>query len=190
MSDQTNELLRRLQLSLSETLDALSALTDADLDEPSDHICATGGTIRDLLTHNIDHDRMHAGQLFISRYLLKTMQKGEVNRLKADIFRARAEVIAALIGMPDEALDAPIPDESWTIRGMVEHRIFWERHSIDDLRRRKLAGRLEPRATSLQDVTDPLYGPLPQVDVHDANTPTPVPDPESVKAARSRHSQV
>lgn len=182
MSLNTNELIERLQVSLNETLETLAALTDAELDEPSDHICATGGTVRDLLTHNIDHDRMHAGQLFNSRYLLKNMQKGEVHRLMADTVKARAEVLSALLGMPDELLDAAIPDEGWTIREMVEHTIFWERHSIDDLRRRRLAGRVEQRQTELSDLEDPLYGPLPIVDLSDSITPTPVPDPEMVEA--------
>src|SRR5258708_31811321 len=145
MSDEAKELVNRLQLSLAETLEALAALTNAELDQPSDHICATDGTVRDLLTHNIDHDRMHAGQLFSARYLLRSMQKGEVHRLMADTLRARAEVMATLMGMPDEALDAPIPDEGWTIREMVDHTIFWERHSIDDLLSRNVAGRLTPK---------------------------------------------
>lgn len=182
MSMNTYELIERLQLSLAETLETLTALTDAELNDPSDHICATDGTVRDLLTHNIDHDRMHAGQLFNARYLLRNMQKGEVHRLAADAVKARAEVIAALIGMPDELLDASIPEEGWTIREMVEHTIYWERHSIDDLRRRRLAGRVEQRATHLSDLEDPLYGPLPVVDLSDNITPTPVPDPEMVKA--------
>lgn len=189
MTDEANELVNRLQQSLAETLEALAALTDTELDEPSDHTCATGGTVRDLLTHNIDHDKMHAGQLFSARYLLKSMQKGEVHRLMADTLRARAEVIAALIGIPDEALDAPIPDEGWTIREMVEHTIFWERHSVDDLRRRKLANRLEAKVTGLNDVVDPLYGPLPQVDLRDTVTPTPVPDPEAVNEASSENGR-
>jgi hypothetical protein len=130
---------------------------------------------------------MHTGQLFSARYLLKSMQKGEVHRLMADTLRARAEVIAALMGMPDQALDAPIPYEGWTIREMVEHTIFWERHSIDDLGRRKLAGRPEPKGTGLKDVVDPLYGSLPEVNLHDTTTPTPIPDPEAVKAASSQN---
>jgi DinB superfamily len=186
MKGTTTELIERLQQSLNETLETLAALTDAELDKASDHTCATGGTVRDLLTHNIDHDRMHAGQLFGARYLLKTMQKGEVYRLMADTMKARVEVIAALIGMPDELLDASIPDEGWTIREMVEHTIFWERHSIDDIRRRQLACRVEQRQTALADVEDPLYGPLPQVDLKDSHTPTPVPDPEAVKAGRAQ----
>lgn len=186
MAANVNTLIERLQLSLNETLQTLAELTDAELDEQSDHICATGGTVRDLLTHNIDHDKMHAGQLFGARYLLKNMQKGEVHRLMADTVKARAEVIASLIGMPDELLDASIPDEGWTIREMMEHTIYWERHSVDDMRRRQLAGRLEQRPTALSNVVDPLYGPLPKVDLNDSQTPTPVPDPEMVKAARAQ----
>ena len=186
MAATTTELIERLHLSLNETLETLAALTDAELDEASDHICATGGTVRDLLTHNIDHDKMHAGQLFGARYLLKTMQKSEVHRLVADTARARAEMIAALIGMPDELLDASMPDEGWTIREMVEHTIFWERHSIDDIRRRRLANRVEQQQTALANVEDPLYGPLPQVDLNDSQTPTPVPDPEAVMADRAQ----
>jgi radical SAM protein with 4Fe4S-binding SPASM domain len=170
-----------LQISLAETLEALSALTDEELDEPSDHPCAMGGTVRDLLTHNIDHERMHVGQIYSARYLLKTMQKGEVQRLLADTLRARSEVIASLIGLPDDMIDTKVPDEDWTFREMIEHTVYWERHSIDDLRRRRLADRLEQRRSELADVVDPLYGDLPQVDLNDAVTPTPVPDPAQVK---------
>lgn len=184
MAANASTLIERLQLSLNETLETLAGLTDTELDEQSDHICATGGTLRDLLTHNIDHDKMHAGQLFGARYLLKNMQKGEVHRLMADTVRARAELITALIGMPDDMLEAAIPDEAWTIQEMVEHTIFWERHSIDDIRRRRLAERLEQKPTTLTDVVDPLYGPLPKVDLNDSQTPTPVPDSEMVKAAK------
>src|ERR1700694_4699522 len=120
MGTEVNRLIKMLQVSLQETLDALSALTDAELDESSDHICAMDGTVRDLLTHNIDHERMHAGQIFSTRYALKHMQKGEVHRLLADTLRARTDVIASLIGMPDELIDAKVPDEDWTIREIVE----------------------------------------------------------------------
>src|SRR5579864_7425746 len=171
-----------LQISLAETIEALSVLTDAELDEPSDHPCAMGGTVRDLLTHNIDHELMHVGQIFSARYSLKHMQKGEVHRLVADTLRARSEVIATLIGLPDELIDTKVPDEDWTLREMIEHTVYWERHSIDDLRRRRLADRLAHKQTELADIVDPLYGDLPQVDLDDRVTPTPVPDPAQVKA--------
>lgn len=181
MDTQVNQLIKMLQMSLEETLEALSVLTDEELDESSDHICAMEGTVRDLLTHNIDHERMHVGQIFSTRYSLKHMQKGEVHRLLAETLRARSEVIASLIGLPDELVDAKVPDEDWTIREIVEHTIYWERHSIDDLRRRRLANRLEPKQTRLANIVDPLYGDLPQVDLNDNVTPTPVPDPVQLK---------
>jgi radical SAM protein with 4Fe4S-binding SPASM domain len=166
-----------LQTSLAETLAALAPLSDEELDAPSDHPCAMGGTVRDLLTHNIDHERMHVGQLFSARYGLKLMQKGEAHRLLAETIRARTELIAALVGLPDEAADAPAPDEDWTIREMIEHTVYWERHSVDDLARRRLAGRGARPATALADVADPVYGLLPQVDPTDRETPTPAPEP-------------
>ena len=166
---------------MQETLEALAALTDAELDEHSDHICAMDGSVRDLLTHNIDHERMHVGQIYSARYALKQMQKGEAHRLLAETFRARADLIASLIGLPDELIDVKVPDEDWTIREMVDHTIYWERHSIDDLTRRRLAGRMDVKPTGLADIVDPIYGELPQVDLKDRATPTPVPDPALVK---------
>ena len=80
-----------------------------------------GGTVRDLLTHNIDHERMHSGQIYSARYSLQRMQKGEVHRLMAETLRARADLLASLIGLPEDQLDASVPDDDWTIRQMAEH---------------------------------------------------------------------
>jgi hypothetical protein len=105
---------------------------------------------------------MHVGQVYSARYSLRQMQKSEADRLMAETLRARVDLIAALIGLPDGALDARTPDDQWTIRQMIEHTIYWERHSIVDLARQKLAHRLpagRPRLTL--EVTDPIYGQLP-----------------------------
>jgi uncharacterized damage-inducible protein DinB len=145
---EIEKLLNMLQASLAETLSVLSTLTDAELNEHSDHPCAMGGTVRDLLTHNIDHERMHVGQVYSARYGLKQMQKGEVDRLRAETLRARSDLIASLVGLPDEALDAPIPEEDWTIRQMIEHTVYWERHSVNDLIEARLRDRLAARPVS------------------------------------------
>lgn len=161
MGKQVNALIEKLQTSLAETLDILARLSDAELDDPSDHPCAMGGTVRDLLTHNIDHERMHVGQVYSARYSLRQMQKSETDRLMAETLRARTDLIASLIGLPDSALDARTPDDQWTVREMIEHTIYWERHSIDDLARQKLALRLPANRPGLElDVTDPIYGKL------------------------------
>lgn len=161
MGTQVNDLIELLHDSLTETLNVLSVLSEAELDDLSDHPCAMGGTVRDLLTHNIDHEKMHTGQLYSARYSQRKMQKHETDRLLAETLRARTELIAALIGLPDDALDARTDDDRWTIREMIEHTVYWERHSIDDLARRKLGPRAPangPHRTF--DVKDPLEGPL------------------------------
>jgi uncharacterized damage-inducible protein DinB len=149
--------------SLNETLAVLAHLSDAELDDLSEHPCAMGGTVRDLLNHNIDHEQMHTGQIYSLRYSLKKMQKGQVDRLMAETLRARANLIASLIGLDDQDLDRRAPDEEWTIREMIEHTLYWERHSIDDLAMEKLGRRLaadRPRARI--DVSDPVAGKLSQ----------------------------
>jgi hypothetical protein len=95
MGKQTDELVQMLISSLSETLGVLAHLSDAELDDLSEHPCAMGGTERDLLTHNIDHEQMHAGQIYSMRYSMRKMQKGQVDRLMAETIRARANLIAA-----------------------------------------------------------------------------------------------
>lgn len=161
MGKQTDELVQMLIASLSETLGVLAHLSDAELDDLSEHPCAMGGTERDLLTHNIDHEQMHAGQIYSLRYSMKKMQKSQVDRLMAETIKARANLIAALVGMDDLNLDQRVPDDDWTVRQIVEHTLYWERHSIDDLAEGKLRSRLPAdRPRSGIDVADPLEGRL------------------------------
>ncbi len=161
MGKQVNDLTELLLSSLIETLDVLSHLSDAELDDLSEHPCAMGGTVRDLLNHNIDHEQMHAGQIYNQRYSLRKMQNNQVDRLMAETLRARANLIASLFGLDDQDLDARTPADMWTIREMTEHTLYWERHSIDDLARAKLERRLpEDRHRSNVEVSDPLAGKL------------------------------
>lgn len=172
MGKQVDQLINMLQTSLTETLEVLSRLSEAELDDSSEHPCAMGGTVRDLLTHNIDHERMHVGQVYSARYSLKQMQKSEADRLMAETLRARTDLIASLIGLPDSALDIRTPDDQWTIREMIEHTIYWERHSIDDLARQKLAQRLPADRPGLAlEVTDPIYGKLPVFEASTEESP-------------------
>jgi uncharacterized damage-inducible protein DinB len=161
MGKQVDELVDLLLASLMETLDVLAHLSDAELDDPSQHPCAMGGSLRDLLAHNIDHEQMHAGQIYSLRYSLRKMQKGQVDRLMAETLRARANLAAALIGLDDKDLDAKAPSDDWTIRQVVEHTLYWERHSIDDLGREKLGRRLpDDHRRARIEVADPIEGRL------------------------------
>ena len=159
MGKQVNAMIDQLMDSLIETLGVLAHLSDPELDELSEHPCAMGGSVRDLMNHNIDHEQMHTGQVYSLRYSLRKMQKGQVDRLMAEMIRARANLIASLIGLDDNDLDAQAPDDDWTIRQVIEHTLYWERHSIDDLADTKLGKRLpvdRPRAGI--NVSDPLAG--------------------------------
>jgi hypothetical protein len=70
-------------------------------------------------------------------------------------------LVASLIGLDDKDLDARSPDDDWTIREMIEHTLYWERHSIDDLAQSKLGRRLpDARPRAAVDITDPLAGKL------------------------------
>ncbi|RPJ20074.1 MAG: DinB family protein, partial [Chloroflexi bacterium] len=115
MGKQVNDLIAQLLSSLMETMGVLSHLSDAELDDVSEHPCAMGGNVRDLLNHNIDHEQMHTGQVYSLRYSLRKMQKGQVDRLTAETLRARANLIASLIGLDDKDLDARNPDDEWTV---------------------------------------------------------------------------
>ena len=161
MGKQTDQLIEMLFSSLHETLGVLSHLSDVELDDLSEHPCAMGGTVRDLLTHNIDHEQMHAGQVYSLRYSLRKMQKGQVDRLMAETIKARANLIAALIGLDDADLDSHSASDDWTPREVIEHTLYWERHSIDDLAERKLKPRLPAdRPRSNIEVADPIEGKL------------------------------
>lgn len=157
MTTEVESLVTLLSESLAQTLRQMASLQDAELDQHSDHPCAMGGSVRDLLNHNIDHERMHVGQIYSARYGLKQMQKGQIARLMAETLRARADLMASLLGLPDEALDATLPDEDWTMRQMIEHTIYWERHSMADLA--KQLGQPLATETPLA-VVDPIYGAL------------------------------
>jgi hypothetical protein len=165
MGKQADQLVEMLVSSLGETLAVLSHLSDAELDDPSGHPCAMGGSVRDLLSHNIDHEQMHAGQVYSMRYSMRKMQKGQVDRLMAETIRARANLIAALIGLDDMDLDTRTLADDWRISQVVEHTLYWERHSIDDLAENKLKPRLPlDRPRSDLNVADPLEGKLARAD--------------------------
>src|SRR5947209_16590697 len=102
---EVQALIERLVRSMVETVATLARLAEGDLDQISGHACAMGGSVRKLLVHNLAHDRMHLGQIHEKRWALDRMQEGDRARLLAEMIQARAEIVAALVDLPDEALD-------------------------------------------------------------------------------------
>ena len=114
-------------------MEKLDSLTDAHLDHECGHGCAMGDGVRGLLVHNIDHERMHLGQVHDTRFRQKAMQRDYVSRLMAEWVRERAQLAAALVGLSDEELDVRLEEDEWTIRETIEHTLYWERNSVDHL---------------------------------------------------------
>ena len=161
MGEQVERLIEMLRDSLFQTLEVLSYLDEEELGSRSDHDCALGGTVGGLLMHNIDHERIHTGQVYGLRYILGETQTNGVHRLMAETIRARAGLIGSLIGLSDEALAEHTPDDKWTIREVIEHAIYWERDSMQDLIRSKLRDRLPADLPRFPyEITDPIEGKL------------------------------
>lgn len=130
---QVEELIHRLEVSMRESFEKIARLPESYLDEDCRHVCARKGQVWHLLTHNIEHERMHRGQIISARDSLRRLQQDRKSRLLAELYVARAEVIASLIGLSDEDLDKAPKEGKWSIREVVDHVIYWDRNSIDDL---------------------------------------------------------
>jgi hypothetical protein len=95
--------------SFNETLAVLYDLPQASLQQPSCHGCARGGTARDLLLHNIFHEKQHTGQVWSVRdqlQLLPGWGNQDLPVLLSEYYTSRAQLVAALFGLRDDQLDA------------------------------------------------------------------------------------
>lgn len=128
----SNPEVQALLLRLRQRMDrALEVFAGAEGPEPSDHGCAMGGSLADLLAHNAEHEKMHLGQISDRRYSLGLLQRTPRERYLAEWFRERAALMAMLLDLPDPALDAPTGDGETTIRQIVEHVLYWDEDSVE-----------------------------------------------------------
>ena len=139
--DQRNTAVRtmiqQLHDAFNETLDALYDLPEGYLEEGCGHVCARGGSARDLLVHNIFHEKQHTGQVWNIRDELRLLQgwgNASLYPLLVDYYLSRAQLITSLFGLTDDQLDAPPPEGRWTVRQTIEHALGSERRSISALR--------------------------------------------------------
>jgi|SRR5579871_1407957 len=128
MTAEVAALIARLQAQMDRAVEVFSSREGT---EPSDHVCAMGGTLNDLLAHNSEHERMHYGQIADRRYALGLLQRSPRQRYLAEWYRERAALIALLLDLPDEALDAVTEEGQTTIRQIVEHVLYWDQDSVE-----------------------------------------------------------
>ena len=94
--------IRELLEQTIATMDALLEASDRELDMSSSHVCAQGKDVWTLITNDIDHEKIHTGQVLEGRYESR-ITASPMQRLTAEWLAERARFIGSLIGLTDFA---------------------------------------------------------------------------------------
>jgi uncharacterized damage-inducible protein DinB len=124
----TREAVRELLESTRDTIDYLLSLPDDEIPLPSSHTCAQGKDLWALLTNDIDHEVIHAGQVFEGRYESR-ITASPMERLVSEWLKARAQFIASFAGLSDEQFNSPTAPGGWSYRAVAKHVLELERDS-------------------------------------------------------------
>ncbi|GAB4322195.1 MAG: hypothetical protein Kow0010_02860 [Dehalococcoidia bacterium] len=128
MAATVNATIRELIESTLQTMDVLLEAADAELPQPSSHVCAQGKDVWTLVTNDIDHEKIHTGQVLEGRYEGRITQS-PMERLVAEWLVERARFIASLVGLSDEQFNAATAPGAWTYRGVAKHVLLVEQDS-------------------------------------------------------------
>src|SRR3977135_4653237 len=60
--------IRELMEQTMTTMDALLEASDRELPMPSSHVCAQGKDVWTLIANDIDHEKIHTGQILEARH--------------------------------------------------------------------------------------------------------------------------
>jgi uncharacterized damage-inducible protein DinB len=121
--------VRELLEQTMVTMDALLAAPDEELTMPSSHACAQGKDLWTLLTNNIDHEKIHTGQVLEGRYESR-ITASPLQRLVAEWLEERARLIGSLVGLTDEQFNAETAPGEWTYRVLAKHVLMLEQDSL------------------------------------------------------------
>ncbi len=132
MAATVKETIRDLLASTLETAEALLAAADAELPLPSSHVCAQGKDLWALVTNDIDHEKIHTGQVLEARYEARRTPSA-MERLVAEWLEERARFIGSLAGLSDEEFNAETAPGQWTYRAVAKHVLLVQQDSIRTL---------------------------------------------------------
>src|ERR1041385_39946 len=107
--------IRELLEQTMVTMDALLEASDRELSMPSSHGCAQGKDAWTLITNDIDHEKIHTGQVLEARYESR-ITPSPMQRLVAEWLAERARFIGSLVGLTDERFNSETPPGQWTHR--------------------------------------------------------------------------
>lgn len=129
MAETVRAAIRELLEQTMATMDTLLAVTDRELPLPSSHACAQGKDVWTLITNDIDHEKIHTGQVLEGRYESR-ITASPMERLIAEWLVERARFVGALVGLADEQFNAETAPGQWTYRAVAKHVLRVEQDSL------------------------------------------------------------
>ena len=129
MAATVREAIRELMAQTMATMDSLLEASDRELTMPSSHACAQGKDVWALITNDIDHEKIHTGQVLEGRYESK-LTASPMQRLLAEWLAERARFIGSLIGLTDEQFNRETAPNQWTYRVVAKHVLTLEQDSL------------------------------------------------------------
>jgi hypothetical protein len=129
MAATVREAIRELMSQTLVTMDTLLEASDRELTMGSSHACAQGKDLWTLITNDIDHEKIHTGQILEARYESR-ITASRMQRLLAEWLEARAGLIGSLIGLTDEQFNRETAPGQWTYRVVGKHVLALEQDSL------------------------------------------------------------
>jgi len=117
--------IRELMEQTMTTMDALLEASDRELTMPSSHGCAQGKDVWTLIANDIDHEKIHTGQILEARYESR-IPAPLIQRLAAEW----ARLIGSLIGLTDGQFNSETAPNQWTYRVVAKHVLTLEQDSL------------------------------------------------------------
>jgi sterol desaturase/sphingolipid hydroxylase (fatty acid hydroxylase superfamily) len=132
MAATPREAVRELLQQTMATMEALLEASDRELPLPSSHGCAQGKDLWTLITNDIDHEKIHTGQVLEGRYESR-ITASPMQRLIAEWLEERARFIGSLVGLTDEQFNTETAPGQWTYRVIAKHVLMLEQDSLKTL---------------------------------------------------------
>ncbi|PYN80280.1 MAG: hypothetical protein DMD96_14570 [Candidatus Rokuibacteriota bacterium] len=121
--------IRELIEQTMVTMDALLEASDRELAMRSSHGCAQGKDVWALITNDIDHEKIHTGQVLEGRYESR-ITASPMERLVAEWLVERARFVSSLVGLTDEQFNRETAPGQWTYRAVAKHVLAVEQDSL------------------------------------------------------------
>jgi len=138
MASTARGAVRELLEQTMATMDALLEASDRELAMPSSHACAQGKDVWTLLTNDIDHEKIHTGQVLEARYESRATAS-PMERLIAEWLAERARFIGSLVGLSDAQFNSETAPGQWTYRVVAKHVLVLEQDTLKTMAADQLA---------------------------------------------------